>query len=180
MPNRSNARCDSCQKAVRCGRLILLMCAASAAAAEGLVTTSHVSLEFAQKAVAEALRQCRADGYRVSVTVTDAAGLAIVTARADGAGPHTLDSSRRKAYTAASLQQPTQNLAELAGTSAALAGLHQMNDSILLLGGGFPIRINGIVVGAIGVGGAPGARLDETCARAGLQAIGADAYDVAR
>jgi len=51
-----------------------------------------------------------------------------------------------------------------------------MNDSILLLGGGFPIRIRGEIVGGIGVGGAPGARLDEGCARAGLQAVGADLF----
>ena len=30
------------------------------------------------------------------------------------------------------------------------------------------------VVGGIGVGGAPGAQLDEACAQAGLEAIGAD------
>jgi Domain of unknown function (DUF336). len=36
-----------------------------------------------------------------------------------------------------------------------------------------PIEIAGEVVGAIGVGGAPGAHLDDACAEAGLDAIGA-------
>jgi uncharacterized protein GlcG (DUF336 family) len=148
--------------------------------AENLVTVSHVSLELAQKAAAESLRQCQMDGHRVSVTVTDAAGVTLLTARADGAGPHTVESSRRKAYTAASLRQSTQVLAEIAAGSAELAGLRDMNDSILLLGGGFPIKLNGAVVGAIGVGGAPGVRLDETCARAGLAAIGADLFGPAK
>jgi uncharacterized protein GlcG (DUF336 family) len=144
------------------------------------VTISHISLELAQKAAAESLRQCYADGHRVSVTVTDAAGVTVLTARADGAGPHTLESSRRKAYTAASLRQPTQVLAEIAASSAELAGLRDMHDSILLLGGGFPIKLNGNNIGAIGVGGAPGVRLDEACARAGLSAIGADAFAPAK
>ncbi len=48
-----------------------------------------------------------------------------------------------------------------------------MNESILILGGGLPVRIDGEFLGGIGVGGAPGAKLDEACARAGLSAIGA-------
>jgi uncharacterized protein GlcG (DUF336 family) len=48
-----------------------------------------------------------------------------------------------------------------------------MNDRVLILGGGLPIEIGGEVVGAIGVGGAPGAHLDDACAQAGLDSIGA-------
>jgi uncharacterized protein GlcG (DUF336 family) len=157
-----------------------LLCAATISPADSLVNVSHISLELAQKAAGEALRQCQTDGHRISVTIADAAGLTVLTARADGAGPHTLDSSRRKAYTAASLRQSTQTLAEIAASSGELAGLREMNDSILMLGGGFPIRINGAVVGAIGVGGAPGVKMDEACARAGLQAIGADPFNAAK
>ena len=153
---------------------------ASPLGAENLVTVSHISLELAQKAAAASLRQCQTDGHRVTVTITDAAGVTLLTARADGAGPHTVESSRRKAYTAASLRQPTQVLAEIAAGAAELAGLRDMNDSILLLGGGFPIKLNGAVVGAIGVGGAPGVRLDEACARAGMAAIGADLFAPAK
>ena len=49
-----------------------------------------------------------------------------------------------------------------------------MNEKILILGGGLPIEIQGEVIGAIGVGGAPGAHLDEACALAGVQAIGGE------
>ena len=57
----------------------------------------------------------------------------------------------------------------------ALQALRDMNDSILMLGGGLPIEMAGEVVGAIGVGGAPGTHLDDACAEAGLDAIGAAA-----
>ena len=160
--------------------MLLLTGTLPTASADNLVNAVHIAETLALQAASEALRQCQTDGHRVSVTVTDAAGLPLVTLRADGAGPHTLDSSRRKAYTAASLQQATQKLAELAATSEELAGLHRMNDSILMLGGGFPIKLSGNIVGAIGVGGAPGAKLDEQCARAGLAAIGADPWTAAR
>jgi uncharacterized protein GlcG (DUF336 family) len=42
-----------------------------------------------------------------------------------------------------------------------------------MLGGGLPIEIDGEIVGGIGVGGAPGGHLDDVCAQAGLDAIGA-------
>lgn len=93
--------------------------------------------------------------------------------RADGAGPHTVESSRRKAYTAASLRRPTTELAEMVAKAATLQALRDMNPEILILGGGLPIEISGEVVGGIGVGGAPGAHLDDACAQAGLDTIGA-------
>ncbi len=48
-----------------------------------------------------------------------------------------------------------------------------MNGDILILGGGLPIEIGGEIIGGIGVGGAPGAHLDDACAQVGLDAIGA-------
>jgi len=93
--------------------------------------------------------------------------------REDGAGPHTTDSSSKKAYTAASLRRPTSELAELINKMPTLQALREMNDRILILGGGLPIEIGGEVVGGIGVGGAPGTHLDDACAQAGLDSIGA-------
>jgi uncharacterized protein GlcG (DUF336 family) len=55
----------------------------------------------------------------------------------------------------------------------ALQALRDINDQVLMLGGGLPIEIDGEIVGGIGVGGAPGAHLDDACAQAGLDAIGA-------
>jgi uncharacterized protein GlcG (DUF336 family) len=118
------------------------------------------------------LEACKKDGYRVSVSVVDRAGVLRAMGRGDGAGPHTVDSSRKKAYTASSLRRPTTELAELITKMQPLQSLRDMNPEILILGGGLPIEISGDVVGAIGVGGAPGAHLDDACAQAGLDAIG--------
>jgi len=134
---------------------------------------SVLPLNLAGKAVQASLDACKKDGYRVSVSVVDRAGVLRVMARADGAGPHTVESSRKKAYTAASLRRPTTELAELINKVPTLQALRDMNNDILMLGGGLPIEIGGDVVGGIGVGGAPGAHLDDACAQAGLDAIGA-------
>jgi len=141
--------------------------------ADELPKESVLSLSLANKAVQAAVEACRKDGHRVSVSVVDRAGILRAMNRADGAGPHTVDSSRKKAYTAASLRRPTTELAELINKMPALQALRDMNDSILMLGGGLPIEIGGEVVGGIGVGGAPGAHLDDACGQAGLDSIGA-------
>lgn len=144
-----------------------------APAADELPKESVLPVGMASKAIQASLEACKKDGYRVSVSVVDRAGLLRAMVRADGAGPHTVDSSRKKAYTAASLGRPTTELAELINKVPTLQALREMNDQVLILGGGLPIEIGGEVVGGIGVGGAPGAHLDDACAQAGLDAIGA-------
>ena len=142
-------------------------------AAEELPKEAVLPMGLAGKAIQTSLDACNKDGYRVSVSVVDRAGVLRAMARADGAGPHTVDSSRKKAYTAASFRRPTTELAELLNKVPTLQPLRDINDEVLMLGGGLPIEIGGEIVGGIGVGGAPGAHLDDACAQAGLDAIGA-------
>jgi uncharacterized protein GlcG (DUF336 family) len=145
----------------------------AAPAADDLPKEAVLPVSIASNAIQASLDACKKDGYRVSVSIVDRAGVLRAMARADGAGPHTVDSSRKKAYTAASLRRPTTEMAELINKVPTLQALREMNDQVLILGGGLPIEIGGEVVGGIGVGGAPGAHLDDACARAGLDAIGA-------
>lgn len=149
----------------------------------GLFVTSGVDAaklaEYASLPTAEALkaaqaawRSCQERGYEVSVAVVDSAGNLQVLLRDEDAGPHTVHSSRRKAYTALSLRKPTHELAQLLAKKPQIQALRDMSEDILILGGGLPIRIGNRIVGGIGVGGAPGAMLDVACARAGLREIG--------
>jgi uncharacterized protein GlcG (DUF336 family) len=142
-------------------------------ASDELPKESVLPLSLASKAIQASLDACNKDGYRVSVSVVDRAGVLRAMARADGAGPHTVDSSRKKAYTAASLRRSTTELAELINKVPTLQALGKMNDQVLMLGGGLPIEMGGEIVGGIGVSGAPGTQLDDACAQAGLDAIGA-------
>jgi len=142
-------------------------------AADELPKEAVLPVGLAGKAIQASLDACTKDGYRVSVSIVDRAGILRAMARADGAGPHTVDSSKKKAYTAASLRRSTTELAELINKLPTLQALRDVNDQMLMLGGGFPIEFGGEIVGGIGVGGAPGAHLDDACAQAGLDAIGA-------
>ncbi len=153
-----------------CGTLSVVL--PPAGFAEELPKESTLPLSLANKAIQAALEACKKDGYRVSVSVVDRAGVLRAMGRADGAGPHTVDSSRKKAYTAASLRRSTSELADLMTKVPTLQALRDMNSEILILGGGLPIEFGGDAVGGIGVGGAPGAHLDDACAQLGLEAIG--------
>ena len=159
--------------AISVAMALALACAHVVFAAEELPREATLPLALAVKAAAAAQEKCKQDGYRVSAAVVDRTGVIKVLMRGDGAGPHTTNSSSKKAYTAASLRRPTSELAELVAKTPALQGLRDIDDKILILGGGLPIEIGGEVVGAIGVGGAPGAHLDDACAQAGLDSIGA-------
>ena len=152
--------------------LVMLM-PYTVSAADDLPKEAVLPMGLAGKAIQASLDACHKDGYRVSVSIVDRSGVLRVMARADGAGPHTVDSSKKKAYTAASLRRPTTELAELINKVPTLQALREVNDQMLMLGGGLPIEIGGEIVGGIGVGGAPGAHLDDACAQAGLDAIGA-------
>lgn len=142
--------------------------------AQDFPTQKVLPLELSTQAAMAAIKKCHDDGFKVSVAIVDQSGLLKVQLKADGAGPHTLDSSRRKAYTANSLRDSTHKYAVLVAQKPELQSLTRLNENILLLGGGFPIKIGGEVVGGIGVGGAPGIEFDEVCASAALKVLKAD------
>lgn len=142
--------------------------------AQDFPTQKVLPLELSTQAAMAAIKKCHDDGFKVSVAIVDQSGLLKVQLKADGAGPHTLDSSRHKAYTANSLRDSTHKYAVLVTQKPELQSLTRLNENILLLGGGFPIKIGGEVVGGIGVGGAPGIEFDEVCASAALKVLKAD------
>ncbi|MDX2506031.1 MAG: heme-binding protein [Gammaproteobacteria bacterium] len=128
-------------------------------------------LELALAAAVKAESVCANQGLRVSVAVVDRGGLVKAHIRGDGSGPHTLESARKKAYTSASLGRPTSVLVDVVVNNPVTEGLRDMNDSILILGGGLPIVVNDELIAGIGVGGAPSGDLDEACAQSGIDKI---------
>jgi uncharacterized protein GlcG (DUF336 family) len=74
-------------------------------------------------------------------------------------------------YTATSLGQSTAALTKVIVEHPDAAGLTDMNEMILIMPGGLPIKAGTEVIGGIGVGGTPGGDTDEACTRAGLDKI---------
>jgi uncharacterized protein GlcG (DUF336 family) len=151
--------------------VMMLVCLSGTVAfGQDIRQEKNISLTLAMDAVRGAVQFCREKGWNVAVAVVDRSGQIIVQLRADGAGPHTIDASRRKAFTSASARNNTSAILENVQKNLGAANL-PMIDGFLVLGGGMPIRVGNEVIGAIGVGGAPGGHLDDQCAEAGINTI---------
>lgn len=150
--------------------LVIVAFSSLNAAAQGVLTERNISLALAQEAAAEAVAACFKNGYNTTAAVVDRAGHVRATLRSDLAGPHTVDTAQRKAFTSAASRQNSGALMELSQKNPAAANLAQIN-GFILLGGGIPIRAGKEVIGAIGVSGAPGGHLDDQCAEAGIARI---------
>jgi len=144
---------------------------ASPGHAEGLMATHRIPAELAGQAVAEAVASCAKQGYAETAVLVDADGVRQAVLRGDRAGDHSLDSAFDKAYTAASLKSDTSALYERSKTVPGFANLFTQLPHLMLFGGGLVIKVGDEVVGGIGAAGAPGANLDDACARAGIDKI---------
>jgi uncharacterized protein GlcG (DUF336 family) len=141
---------------------------ASSAGAQGIVTQKNITLGLAQTIANEAIAHCRGMGYKVSVTVVDRAGLAVVMLRDDGAGLHTPEGSDRKAYTARTFGQPSAAFVKRLQERPDTVGSRQYT-RVLALAGGLPIKVGDEIVGAVGVSGTPGK--DDECSQAGIDKV---------
>lgn len=152
-------------------RSTLALCALLLAqpALAALPRSADLSLETANGLAGGAIAACRAQGRAIVVSVVDRGGNLVAVQRADGVGPHNLEASRRKAYTALSTRSATLELARHAAATPDARNLATLPE-LLLLGGGVPLRVQDEVVGAIGVAGGGGAANDHACALAAIAA----------
>jgi uncharacterized protein GlcG (DUF336 family) len=152
------------------GVLALLCICGPAAAADATFAIKLLAPETALKAAQAALARCRANGYQVTVAVTDRMGVVQVLLRDRFAGPHTVDMASAKAYTAVSFRTNTTELADATQPGKPQSGIRN-RPGVAAVGGGLMIEAGGSLLGAIGVSGAPGGKEDDACAAAGIAAI---------
>ena len=112
-------------------------------------TDTVVTLETALAVIDRAISEGEELRVPVSVTVVDPSMNLVAFAKADGATPHSVDSSRRKANTAASTRKPTGWMNDDLALPLPLATDLKLTNII----GGSPLVIGGIAVGAVGIAG---------------------------
>lgn len=133
------------------------------------IETVTVSHELALHIVTVAIEQGAQIGLPVAVTVVDPAMALVAYARADGMTPHSSETSRRKAQTAASTRRPSGWMQGDFGLMLPLGSGNRLTN----IGGGVPLRFDGRLLGGLGVaGGTPDQ--DVEIALATLEAVGAD------
>ena len=148
----------------------LLALTVPARAQDATYTVRLLAPETALAAAQAALKKCRDSGWQVAVAVVDRAGVPQVMLRDRYAGAHTPRTAAGKAWTAASFRTPTTELARMSQPGQPQSGIRNLPRAVLL-GGGLLIEAQGSILGAIGVSGAPGGEADDSCARAGIDAI---------
>jgi uncharacterized protein GlcG (DUF336 family) len=152
-------------------RLALLASASIFVAAPALAQApqveKNVSMAMTLAIIQGAIEQCTKDGYKVTVTVVDKGGNVAGQVRGDGTGPHTMEFSRLKAYTARTRNQTSLETMKQMETMGFLRQI----PGVVGVGGGVPIRAGNETIGGVGVSGAPGGEKDEVCANAGIAKV---------
>jgi uncharacterized protein GlcG (DUF336 family) len=147
----------------------LVITAAVALAAQGVVTQRNVSLAMAKTMAEATIAECKAKGFNTSAAVVDRAGQVLVILRDEAASAQTVEMARRKAYTARMFRTSTSEFQKRTAENPTLAPQRDVSD-ILALGGGVPIQIGNETIGGVASSGA-NQEMDEACARAGLAKV---------
>jgi len=138
------------------------------ALAQGLPTQKVLTIDVAQAIAEESMAKCRADGYKVTVTVVDSTNVLKAFLRDDGAPMGTVEMGRMKINSVMAFGRPSGPPPNLpAGTPAPAAVLPGTVNAM----GGVPIKVGDQLIGAVSVSGAPGGEKDAACANAALAKV---------
>ena len=135
-----------------------------------VVKKYSISFELAKKMVDAAVAKAEELGVSENVAILDDGGNLKAFTRMDGAPFVCIEMAQNKAYTAL-LGVSTQEFFDfIQGDPSLLAGIPTLS-RVAAWGGGFPIKVEGEVVGAIGISGAPAVQNDVDCATAALALV---------
>jgi uncharacterized protein GlcG (DUF336 family) len=115
---------------------------------------SSLDLTDARRMIAAGERKAVELGIPYNIAVADAGGGLVAHVRMDGAWLGSVDIAINKAWTARAFDVSTEDLSHLAQSGQQGFGLNTTNDSrVVIFGGGIPIKVDGVVVGAVGASG---------------------------
>ena len=113
---------------------------------------SNLSLEKARKIIRAGERKAKEMNIAAVFAVVNPEGNLIIEERMDNAILVSVEVAYKKAYTAAALKLNTEDLTALVQPGAMFYGL-QSDPKYIVFGGGMLLKINGKIVGAVGVSG---------------------------
>ncbi len=134
-----------------------------------VVEKHSISAELAEKMLATAVAKARELGVSENVAILDGGNLKAFS-RMDGAPILSIEIAQNKAYTALFGVSTQEFFNFIRGDPSLLAGIPTLA-RVAAWGGGFPINVDGEIVGAIGLSGAPTVQNDIDCARAALALV---------
>ena len=113
-----------------------------------------MNLKLAKELIERVEAEAARIGVKAVVAVSDAGGRPVAVHCMDGAYIGSFDIAVNKTYTSVAFQMPTAALAELAVPGGSLYGIQHTNQGkVVIFGGGEPLYVNDVLIGAIGVSG---------------------------
>ena len=146
-----------------------LACAVSAPAGAQVIQRKDLSVDAALVIATTAMADCKAKGFRVSAAVVGRNGELLVHLRGDDTGPHTMENSFKKAFTARTFRIPSGEMEERLKKNPQMGA--QYLTGFTTGRGALPIKIGEDTIGAAGASGAPGGEKDEACIQTGIDKV---------
>jgi uncharacterized protein GlcG (DUF336 family) len=141
----------------------------AAPASAQLLARKDISAEIAVTIAQTAIATCKTNGYAVSATIVGRNGETVVQVRGDNTGPHTMENSFKKAFTARTFRIPSGEMEDRLKKNPQMGA--QYLTGFTTARGALPIKVGEDVIGAAGVSGAPGGEKDEACVQAALDKV---------
>ena len=135
--------------------ILALLTRADAQTAQGIIMVRDLSLALATEIAQAALEHCRAQNFKIGVSVVDRGGHVLISMRDDGTAHHVIELAERKAYTARIFRQTTGQFVDRIINNPRSQGLKDTKGVLASLGG-VPIKVGDDTIGGVGVSGAPG------------------------
>lgn len=128
-----------------------------------------ITLEVAKKVVVPALEEAVKNHWTIAVAVVDPSGNLVYYEKMDNTQLGSANIAVDKARTAARFKRPTKEFQD--PLAAGGAGLRILGlEGVTPVEGGFPLIVDGKIVGAIGASGGTSAQ-DAQCAKAGADSL---------
>ncbi len=135
------------------------------------VAKSSISAEAAAKVLRAAEAKAAEIGVPMVIAVVDESGVLKAFSRMDGAALLSVDIAQDKAYTAVSFGISTDSWFEFVKNDPPLLHGIIKTPRLVVFGGGYPLTVDGAVVGGVGVSGGHYEQ-DMVVAQAGMAALG--------
>ena len=129
-----------------------------------------MTTETAQRIIEAGIAKAKEIGQPMNIAVVDAGANLSSFVRMDGAWLGSIDIAINKAFTAKAFDISTLELGRNSQPRDQFFGIHASNHGrVMIFAGGIPVKVNGQIVGGVGVSGGSGEQ-DQAVAEAAVAA----------